>query len=60
MPHEYCPCCLPALQRTRATHRVSPPPRSPPTLGAPRRRLGACTLARLAASTPRVCSVPTP
>ena len=32
MPHECCPCCL---QRTRATHRVSPPPRSPDARCAP-------------------------
>eukprot|EP00966_Prymnesium_polylepis_P029881 694085-Prymnesium_polylepis.1 len=51
----------------RARRTVSPRPpglRSPDarSLSAPRRRLGATTLglARPAASTPRVCSVPTP
>ena len=50
----------PVVCSARARRTVSPRPRAPPTLGAPRRRLDACTLARPAASTPRVCSVPTP
>eukprot|EP00966_Prymnesium_polylepis_P075304 1746793-Prymnesium_polylepis.1 len=53
MPHESRPCTPP-------TPGASSRPCTPPTPGAPRRLLGACPLARPAASTPRVCSVLTP
>eukprot|EP00966_Prymnesium_polylepis_P267778 6186106-Prymnesium_polylepis.1 len=58
MLHECCPCRLVCSARARRT--VSPRPSTPPVPGAPRRRLDACTLARPAASAPRVCSVQTP
>eukprot|EP00966_Prymnesium_polylepis_P041424 961222-Prymnesium_polylepis.1 len=47
VPHECRPC---RLQRTRTA--PAPALSTPPTTGAPRRRLDACALAHPAASTP--------